>query len=273
MATYLITWNPNKWPWEDLQDCIEEIKNNGYYLTNWSCGRTKKILEKDRIFIIRLGSEPRGIFASGWVNSEVYDDKHWDTEVNKTALYVDMRLDVLFNPDCEPIFSRTKLKEGILASMHWDTQSSGITIPDQIAVQLETEWKSFLATKGIVQQPAFNKETLLEEVVDAQIYYEGATKQIKVNVYERNANARKQCIRHYGLNCCICGFNFKKFYGDVGVGFIHVHHLKPLSEIASEYELNPLEDLRPVCPNCHVIIHSKKPAYTVEEMQKLLEIN
>ena len=271
MATYLITWNPKRWYWEDLQECIEEINEHGYHLITWSCGRNKKILEKDRIFMIRLGSEPRGIFASGWATSNVYENQHWDTKADKTALYVDICLDVLINPERELIFPSTKLKAGILADMHWYSQSSGITIPDEIATRLETDWESFLAMKGIVQQTVFNTGTSLEGVVDTQTYYEGATKQIKLNVYERNANARKQCIRHYGLNCYICGFNFQKFYGDVGVGFIHVHHLKPLSEIASEYELHPLEDLRPVCPNCHAIIHRKKPAYTVEEMQKLLK--
>lgn len=270
MATYLITWNPKRWYWENIQECIKDINENGYHLITWSCGRTKKIVEKDRIFMIRLGSEPRGIFASGWATSNVYEDQHWDTEADENALYVDINLDVLINPDHESIFPSTKLKEGILADMHWYSQSSGIVIRDEIATKLETEWKGFLATKGIVQETALNTEILPEEVVDVQTYYEGATKQIRVNVYERNAKARKQCIRHYGLSCYICKFNFEKVYGDVGVGFIHVHHLKPLSEIAVEYELEPIQDLRPVCPNCHAIIHRKYPAYTIEEIQELL---
>jgi predicted HNH restriction endonuclease len=86
-------------------------------------------------------------------------------------------------------------------------------------------------------------------VVNAQTYYEGATKHITVNVYERSAKARRACIARYGVACFVCGFNFKSVYGDAGDGFIHVHHLKPLSEVGEEYVLNPVEDLRPVCPN------------------------
>ncbi len=36
----------------------------------------------------------------------------------------------------------------------------------------------------------------------------------------------------------------------MGEGFIHVHHLKPLSEVGYEYRVDPIRDLRPVCPNC-----------------------
>ena len=72
------------------------------------------------------------------------------------------------------------------------------------------------------------------------------------------------------MDCFVCGFNFKSAYGNAGDGFIHVHHLKPLSEADEEYELDPVKDLRPVCPNCHAVIHRKIPAYTIEEMKELL---
>ncbi len=61
-----------------------------------------------------------------------------------------------------------------------------------------------------------------------------------------------------------------KFYGQIGEGFIHVHHLKPLSEIGQEYEVDPIEDLRPVCPNCHAMLHRKKPPYTIEQLKDLI---
>ena len=116
----------------------------------------------------------------------------------------------------------------------------------------------------------FDEETFPEEVVDAQTYYEGATKHITVNVYERSTKARKACIARYGVDCFVCGFNFKSVYGDDGDGFIHVHHLKPLSEVGKEYRLDPVRDMRPVCPNCHAMIHRRIPAYKIEEIKQLL---
>ena len=100
---------------------------------------------------------------------------------------------------------------------------------------------------------------------------EGSKKKIIVNSYERNSIARKQCLNHYGYSCSVCKFNFEKIYGEIGKTFIHVHHLKALSEINKEYIIDPIEDLRPVCPNCHAMLHKKKPAYTVEELKKIIE--
>ena len=102
---------------------------------------------------------------------------------------------------------------------------------------------------------------------------EGAKKQVTVNIYERDPKARAQCIEHYGYDCSVCGFNFEKVYGQVGKDFIHVHHIKPLSEIKEAYSVDPVKDLRPVCPNCHAMLHKKIPAYSIEELKSLLEDN
>jgi 5-methylcytosine-specific restriction protein A len=59
---------------------------------------------------------------------------------------------------------------------------------------------------------------------------------------------------------------FEQCYGEVAKGFIHVHHLRPLSEIGEEYEVDPIADLRPVCPNCHAVLHLRVPAYSIEEV-------
>ncbi|MCM3362258.1 HNH endonuclease [Niallia sp. MER TA 168] len=115
--------------------------------------------------------------------------------------------------------------------------------------------------------------TLMAEELPAQVspkLKEGAKKQVLVNSYERNYKARQICIDHYGCHCSVCGFDFVKFYGDEFEGKIHVHHLKALSEINKEYEVDPINDLRPVCPNCHLALHSKvgdKP-YSIEELKE-----
>ena len=99
-----------------------------------------------------------------------------------------------------------------------------------------------------------------------EYYLEGATKSITINAYERDRRARARCLEHYGYDCSVCGFNFANVYGDIGNGYINVHHIKPLSEIGEEYELDPIGDLRPVCPNCHAMIHTKAPPYSIEEV-------
>jgi hypothetical protein len=99
---------------------------------------------------------------------------------------------------------------------------------------------------------------------------EGALRRVVGSQYERNSAARLACIEHYGTSCFVCGFSFEAAYGELGRGFIHVHHLIPISSIGEEYQVNPTEDLRPVCPNCHAMLHRKDPPFAVEELQSLL---
>lgn len=97
--------------------------------------------------------------------------------------------------------------------------------------------------------------------------FEGIKKAVLVNSYERNPIARKKCIEHYGFQCVVCSCDFEKMYGDIGKGFIHVHHLTQLSDIGQSYDVDPIKDLRPVCPNCHAMLHKKNPPYTIDEMK------
>lgn len=114
-------------------------------------------------------------------------------------------------------------------------------------------------------------EVLLPEEIAATVELkEGAAYRVSVNAYERNPEARRRCIEAYGASCCICGFNFVTAYGNIAEGFIHVHHLKALADIGTEYVVDPLKDLRPVCPNCHAVLHRRIPAFSIDEVREML---
>ena len=112
---------------------------------------------------------------------------------------------------------------------------------------------------------------LPEEISETEGFYEGARKQISVNTYERDRTARDKCLQHYDTRCAVCGKDMSEIYGPEATGLIHVHHLKPLSEVKGGYQVNPIADLRPVCPNCHAVIHRRKPPYKIEEVKGFLE--
>jgi predicted HNH restriction endonuclease len=110
-----------------------------------------------------------------------------------------------------------------------------------------------------------------DEITLTQPLVEGAVCQITVNAYERNPKARRQCIEEHGRACCICSFSFGEAYGPVAEKVIHVHHLRALSEIGEEYDVDPLKDLRPLCPNCHAVLHLRKPTpFSIQEVRELL---
>ncbi|MGL4363204.1 MAG: HNH endonuclease [Cellulosilyticaceae bacterium] len=77
-------------------------------------------------------------------------------------------------------------------------------------------------------------------------------------------------MEHYGSKCILCGFDAREAYGQKFEGMIHIHHIKPLNEIEREYIVDPIRDLIPVCPNCHMILHSKKDIKKYND--KIIEI-
>ncbi|WP_309677953.1 hypothetical protein [Polaromonas sp.] len=109
-----------------------------------------------------------------------------------------------------------------------------------------------------------------EEMVGDNLFVEGARLTVQVNAFERNPKARAQCLAHYGMRCAVCDFSFEAVYGPVANSYIHVHHLKPLASIGKEYVVDPLVDLRPVCANCHAVIHLRMPPYEIDEVRAML---
>lgn len=109
-----------------------------------------------------------------------------------------------------------------------------------------------------------------EFLPDSKSYPEGSVVKVFVNRYERNRVAREKCIQKKGCVCSVCGMDFGKTYGELGKGFIHIHHTTPISSIGKDYEVDYEKDLVPVCPNCHAMLHRKDPPYTIDELRDII---
>jgi hypothetical protein len=120
-------------------------------------------------------------------------------------------------------------------------------------------------------EPITVYRTPSEQAESDGMLVEGSRVSIRVNRFERNRKARQDCIKTFGTTCRVCGFDFEYCYGKLGKGFIHVHHLTPVSRIGEEYKVDPKKDLLPVCPNCHDMLHSgPKPPLSVEELRAII---
>lgn len=109
-----------------------------------------------------------------------------------------------------------------------------------------------------------------EFLADNKSYPEGSVAKVFVNRFERNRVAREKCIALKGCICSICSMDFEKIYGEIGKGFIHIHHTTPISSIGKGYEVDYEKDLVPVCPNCHAMLHRKNPPYTIDELRDIM---
>jgi 5-methylcytosine-specific restriction enzyme A len=140
-------------------------------------------------------------------------------------------------------------------------KARAVEIADTTPVEILWSFEASDLTEPAVQSP---------EQPTSGVYREGAVRQILVNAYERDRTARQACIAHFGLACAVCGLTFEERFGDLGAGFIHVHHIVPLSELGPDYSLNPIKDLRPVCPNCHAMLHRRRPPLSIDDLRGII---
>lgn len=147
MKTWLFTWNPSSWAWDDRYNGYIEMKSQisqtGRSYRTWSCGNNKSIKKGDRVFLIRLGVEPKGIVASGYAATDVFEGPHWDYERDRLGMRcrrIFIEFDRIQDPVSDNMIMMDTLK-GIHQSYKWSSQTSGIEIPGHIAEELELIWK------------------------------------------------------------------------------------------------------------------------------------
>jgi len=270
MPTYLLTWNPKKSPLDAVsldQGTMDLCAGKPFSFT-WSAGNTKSIKPGDRVFLLRQGTYRPGIIGSGISLTPAKWREHWQISkrrAGKQSLFIK----VLWNqmlPRHE--LSRGQLLKGILPATLLKVASSGASIPQNLCKKLEVRWA--VHCRSAARSPSASQFLSPEEIEPEAELLEGSRNKITVNAYERNPRARAACINHYGLVCSVCRFVFERTYGSIGEGFIHVHHLRELSSIGRKYVVNPIKDLRPVCPNCHAMLHRRQPAFQIQELHRLL---
>ena len=134
----------------------------------------------------------------------------------------------------------------------------------------------------LIRSPSLALRILLQDVgaaVDEDIviatqsgnFVEGAVRDVVMRLHERSAAAREACISHYGYSCFICKARLRERYKGLTMDLIQVHHETPISSKSVASDVDPVADLKPVCPNCHAVVHSRTPPYTVAEVQAMYE--
>lgn len=160
-----------------------------------------------------------------------------------------------------------------------------IKLTSQPQYKVEIRWaRQELVGEGIIARPAISGRghwQLSGEINPPNVYpdealpegpfFEGVSKKVSVNRYERNQKARLVCLAHHGYECLACGFSFERAFGPLGKNHIHVHHTVPISTIGAEYQLNPINDLIPLCPNCHHMAHRLEPPLNLQDLKAMLK--
>jgi 5-methylcytosine-specific restriction enzyme A len=172
---------------------------------------------------------------------------------------------------------------GVKFPMYYDSRGKRPAYYSVIGPYTEEGWKMWPALRRAMESlnlvskentlytPVERLSTEIEVYNEAQFLKEGKAVQVSVSRYERNFLARKKCLEHHGYQCAGCNMEFGAVYGGWAAGFMHVHHIKPMHELKREYTIDPIDDLIPLCPNCHAVVHLSKPVLTIPELKKLLK--
>jgi 5-methylcytosine-specific restriction enzyme A len=267
MPAYLLTWNPKNWAWENLPEVARHVAGGLPVEQRWSCGNSRSIAVGSRVFLLRQGTEPKGIVASGWVTRAPFAAPHWDTAraaKGEQAFFIMFAADALLNPDCDPPLDVRGASAGPLAEVQVDAPASGNSIPDHVAEALSEAWAAHL---GIADLGLGKGDPELEAM-------EGVQRRRFVSHRSRERAMREAKLHQARLaspdgriRCEVprCSFDLEAVYGSAAAGFAHVHHLRPLGE-ATAPTITRLEDLAVVCPNCHAVIHRGGACLPIETL-------
>lgn len=261
MAAILLTWNPAVWDFGapgqvSYDQVLAAIAADGHYDQRWSVGHRRHVDVGTEVWLLRQGREDRGLVGHGVAASGVYRAEHYATP-GATSSYVDVAWDCLL-----PLENVVPIEEVLVPrvpGVHWTPQASGNSIASADEAALRSVWAEH------VQTPA-DPTTVVPGTYPLE-----ALSSVSVNRYERDSQGRQTCLDANGTSCGACGFSFGAFYGELGAGFIHVHHIVPVSQLGPDYQFDPSTDLVPLCPNCHAMAHMGRPdPYTPIELQQII---
>ena len=78
-------------------------------------------------------------------------------------------------------------------------------------------------------------------------------------------------MKHHGVKCKVCSFDFEEVYGERGKAYIEVHHLRPVSTLDGKTKVDPKSDMTVLCSNCHRMVHRRKDhVLAPEELKRVL---
>jgi 5-methylcytosine-specific restriction protein A len=261
MTAIILGWNPDRWNEWNYAAVVERVAATGMHLERWSGGRHRNIAEGTDAWLLLQGDLGRGLIGHGVVLSDDPGPRSpasGEAVPERAPMYVQVVFDSLLPPGEQ--IAVDVLAEA-LPGVPWDSDDvTGLAVEPGEEMMLRTLWRDFGPPSG--PDPTHP---------GAGTYPRDAVTRVEVNRYEQDPDARRACIAHHGTSCAACGFSFEQKYGPIGTDFIPLHHLVPVSQLGSGYQLDPISDLVPLCANCHAMAHQGvSTPRTVAELRRII---
>lgn len=176
---------------------------------------------------------------------------------------------IIFEIDGKPFFANSKqISENSTFTFEVEVLTPESSI--EYGLLNEKEYKLFNFAISLIASVLPIKNVTFRNPDEVLGFPEGAVSKVLVNKYERDPRNRREAIAIHGKSCLACGFNFEEIYGELGGEYIVVHHVVPISQMESDYIVDPANDLVTLCANCHAMVHRKDPPLSIAELRKII---
>ncbi len=134
------------------------------------------------------------------------------------------------------------------------------------------------AISEINESEAKHKKRKLYVYSEEEMVSEGSAVQKETITRKRSRRLRFAAIKHYKkpdgkIYCEVCGFCFEDHYGDIGKNFMEIHHENPIYQYSDDgfesFISEAVSHMKPLCANCHRMIHrNPKRPLSIEELKE-----
>ncbi len=271
MAAIILVWKLDRRDGWNYAAAVEHVSETGQFLTEWTVAGPDQMPAGTEVWLwlqarTRCGLLGHGTLVSGALHRE--PEAAGETELGTPgagggSLHTDTRhIAVAFDaliPSGDEL--PLALFEDVEPDIPWVAPTRPVTILDPLLeAKIRTVWRGYGPSRP--SSPG--------HLIPGS-YPEQATRRVQVNRFESSPEAQRICIAHHGTSCAACGLSFESTYGGAAAGFIEVHHLVPPELLGSDYQLDPVADLVPLCPNCHAMAHlGVATPLTVAELRHLI---
>jgi len=132
-SCYLLAWNPEHYKLGGDGDPIAGTEQR------WTC-HSQQPQVGDRVYLVRLGVEPKGIVATGLITQGSFEEPHWKDPA-KSARYVRFLVEE-FRPDTASGLLPMALLTLAMPDQRWSPQRSGVGIRLNYASKLDQLWRA-----------------------------------------------------------------------------------------------------------------------------------
>jgi 5-methylcytosine-specific restriction protein A len=253
MVALILAWNPDEPQWTGTYAAdVEVVRRVGLVRREWVLPADPGLDIGMDVWLLVVGSRPS---RNGLIGHGSLARTRTVEQAAGTAVLLDLDVDVLL-PHGDQI-PTAQLPAPVRHVANGDL--AALAVDDGTARAVRGIWAATISPANGSVHPV--PGSLPSSVV----------KTVPIDRFEQDDALRGIALAHRGSACLSCGLDFEQMYGSSGSESMQVHLITPLALIDGEYEPDPLVDLVPLCPSCHVVAHSRWPdPYSVDELRTML---